>query len=119
MTEHAQQPGTVISVSGEAEHVVAPDFATLATSLSAVGPDKDAVLEQVTRAHGATLDALRQLGGVALSVATTGAPLTWSTRSFSAHVWHEHDYRTGDSRPAGWRADVPVTIVLRDLGRLS
>jgi hypothetical protein len=115
----ARTDGTVISVSGQAQHVVAPDFATLTTGLSWQGPDKDEVFDRVTRAHTATLDALRGFGGVALSVETTRAPLTWSTRSFSAQVRYSHDYQTGASRPGGWIASVPVSIVLRDLDRLA
>jgi uncharacterized protein len=115
----ARSDGTVISVSGQAQHVVAPDLGTVQTSISAQGPDKQAVLDQVTTAHAAALDGLRSLGGVVLTVSSTDAPLTWSTRSFSARVHYDHDYQTGQPHPAGWAAFVPVSVVLRDLSRLA
>src|ERR1700710_472882 len=117
--DEAHSDGTVISVSGEAQHVLAPDFVTIHTGISRQGPDKRDVLERVTSAHTATLDGLRSLGAVALTVSTTDAPLTWSTRSFSASVHYQHDYKTGAPPPSGWFAHVPISVVLRDLSRLT
>jgi uncharacterized protein YggE len=109
---------TTISVRGDARHVVPADFAIISTSIHVRDPDKDATIDRAGRAQTATVDALREHGGTALSIETLDAPLTWSTRSFSAERDEEWD---GGKRPlfVGWQVRVPVTVTLRDLTRLA
>lgn len=109
---------TTISVRGEAAQVIPPDYATVHTAIHVRDTDKTATLERAGRAQAAAVAALRELGGVPLSVDTIDAALAWSTRTFSARERREYDDR---KRPGEvhWQAHVPITVVARGLDRLT
>lgn len=108
---------TTISVRGEARQVVPPDFVTVSVNVQVRDADKAAALERARRAQAAAVAVLRELGGVPLTVDTVDAPLTWSTRTFSAHEDREYDERKGPGE-FFWRAHVPIAVGIRNLDEL-
>jgi uncharacterized protein YggE len=109
---------TTISVRGEARHVVPPDFAVLAVGVVIRETDKQVALDRASQVQTAVVDLLRERGGVALTIDSIVAPLTWATQSFSAHPDEEWDERKRRSH-VGWRVHVPVSVTLRDLALLD
>jgi uncharacterized protein len=76
------------------------------------------------RVAAATVDALTSglatLGGVALTLDTVRAPLTWSAYSVATQVERDHDPRSGRSEPTGRVvASVNVNVTARDFGLLG
>jgi uncharacterized protein len=109
---------TTISVRGQARHVVPPDFAVLVVAVSIRETDKQVALDRAARTQTAVLDLLRERGGVALTIDSIDGRLTWATQTFTAHPDEEWDERK-NRRQLGWRVYVPVTVTLRELGRLE
>jgi uncharacterized protein YggE len=109
-----------LSVRGEARQAVPPDSAEIACRVIAAEPTKpDAV-----RVAAATLDALTAslatMGGVALTLQTVRAPLTWSAYSVATQVEREHSPDSGRSEPTGRvLASVNVNVTARDFGLLG
>ena len=109
---------TTISVRGEARHVVPPDLVVISVLVNVHDAEKQVAIDRAGRAQTGVVDALRALRGVVLTVTSVDAPLTWATRSFTAHrdeEWDEHKAR----HHVGWRVFVPVAVTLRELSRLD
>ena len=67
----------------------------------------------------ALIERLRDLGGVALSIASERAELTWSFGGPRVSEERGHNDRTGEHGPTGrFTGSVSVSIVLRRLGQL-
>jgi hypothetical protein len=109
---------TTISVRGEARHVVPPDFVVIGAAVNIRDTEKQVTLDRAGRAQSAVLDALRERGGTALTVASVEAPLTWATRTFTAQHEEGRDERKA-RRDDGWRVHVPITVTVRELSLLD
>jgi uncharacterized protein YggE len=95
MTSAFPDSGVLLSVRGEARQLVAPDYATVAATVtSSRGSKAEAV--RVAAAGLASLTAdLTAHGGVALEAATERHPLTWSAQSVTSYAERVHDGTTG------------------------
>jgi uncharacterized protein YggE len=102
-----------LSVRGESEHTVAPDFAVVRGALTAVADTKADALAMVTDAQGRFTALLAQLGGVPLTVDTERSPLTWS--SHTMRTSDEVDYEHGKGRTGRIIAGLSVAVQVRDL----
>lgn len=109
---------TTISVRGEARQIVPADFAVISTAVQLRDQDKQAALERAGEAQSAVLAALRENGGVPLTVESVDSALTWSTTSFSAVRVRVMDRRKR-AQVRSWRVHVPITVTVRDLTRLE
>ncbi len=104
----------LLSVRGEAQVTVAPDFSVLNGVLKATGDTKAAALEVAAAELHQLIDALGSLGGVPLSIESQRAPLTWSAYSATTEVEHENDEQTGRYRATGRTiASIAIQIVVR------
>ena len=90
----------------------------LVVAISIRETDKQVALDRAARAQTAVVDLLREHGGVALTIDSIGAPLTWATQSFTAYPDEEWDERKA-RRHVGWRVHVSVTVTLRQLAHLD
>ncbi|MCW2495003.1 hypothetical protein [Jatrophihabitans sp.] len=106
----------VLSVRGEARQLVEPDFALLHCNLHAVAQSKPAVLDLLGAQQDATTAALAALGGVARSVATDRAPLTWSTRSVTSYPERSPEGKLATGRFVG---EAGLVVGMRDAGRTT
>jgi uncharacterized protein len=110
----------VVSVRGEAERTVGPDFVTLHCGLSTRAPAKVEALAQLGAAQQELVTVLAGLGGVPLSVQTRRAALSWSLGSIGTHDEHDFDEATGRHGPTGWVvANAVAVITSRTLGRMD
>ncbi|HEY5455199.1 MAG TPA: SIMPL domain-containing protein [Acidothermaceae bacterium] len=114
------QRGLLLSVRGEAQVTVAPDFVVLFCPIVLTRNSKaQALADSAAALHRLTTD-LAALGALALTADTGHAALTWSARS--ATTWDEiqHDKFTGQSEPTGKvNATVDVQITARALGAMD
>jgi uncharacterized protein YggE len=109
-----------VSVRGEAERAVAPDFVTMRCTLSTRAPSKVDALGQLRVVQRALVDALAALGGVPLTVQTRQASVTWSLGSIGTSDEHDFDKATGHHGPTGWVvAEGVAVITARALGRVN
>lgn len=109
-----------LSVRGDARRTVAPDYATLQGQLTAFAPTKAEALAVVRAAQDGTTTALARLDGVALTVDSSHAPLTWSLGSVTTHDERDFDGTTGSSGRTGRVfAHGELFVTVRDLSRLS
>lgn len=111
---------TVLSVRGEAERTVSPDYATVHSSLRGAGPSKAEALALVRETQDAVTGALGGLGGSALTIDTRRAPLAWSVGHVNTYPVRKLDKETGRSRRTGGvRATASLLVVARDLTLLD
>lgn len=111
---------TVLSVRGEAQRTVSPDYATVHCGLRGAGPSKAEALALVREAQDAVTGALGELGGTALTVETRRGPLTWSVGHVNTYPVRRLDKATGRSRRTGRvRATASLLVVPRDLTLLD
>ena len=111
----------LLSVRGDARQTVAPDYVTLdSTITSSSRKSKGDALRMVASALDRLTADLASLGGVALDVETERDPLTWSARSATSHVEHDHNKKTGRYEPTGQvTATVAVLVTVRALELLD
>lgn len=116
----SNEAGPLLSVRGDARTTVAPDYATLFSTITISRESKAAALQAAATALERLTAALTSLGGTALTSDTERHPLTWSARSATTRVEQEFDKRTGLSAPTGQvSAAVMVVITARALDRLE
>lgn len=106
----------VLSVRGEAQRSVAPDFAVLHGQLTAFAPSKGEALALVSAAQDAFTTGLARHGGAPLTPETEPKPLTWSVATVGTHDERDFDRDVTDGRVFA-SADVLVTV--RDLPLLA
>jgi uncharacterized protein len=112
--------GPLLSVRADARRLVAPDFATLAGSISQSRPSKAEAVRAAARDLDRLTASLAGLGGVALDSGTARHPLTWSARSATTHAEREHDEETGRYALTGQvTATVTVVVGVRAFGLLD
>jgi uncharacterized protein YggE len=112
----------LISVRGEAELTVPPDYCVQRGTLTAVEATKADALRAVAGSQFRLIADLTALGAVALTAATERAPLTWSAES--ARTEFEQDPVKTDARGKFARtgrtiATVYLSIAIRDFERLD
>jgi uncharacterized protein len=103
--------GTLLSVRGEARHVVPPDFVTMTATVMVTRESKAEALRTATASlDGLTAD-LAAHGGVPLEAGTERHPLTWSTQSATTFPERAHDKKAGRHEPTG-RVTAAVEVVI-------
>jgi len=104
----------LLSVRGEARHVVPPDFVTMTATVMVMRESKAEALRTATASlDGLTAD-LAAHGGVPLEAGTERRPLTWSTQSATTYPERSHDKKTGRHELTGQvTAAVEVVITVR------
>jgi uncharacterized protein len=111
---------TLLSVRGEAQRSIPPDYVTLWCALSSTAASKAAALRSVRAAKDSLISSLGRLGGVALTVESGRSSLTWSVGSLSTRDEHDFNKVTGSHGPTGRVvADANVVVAVRDLERLD
>lgn len=117
MTDSA---GLVLSVRGDATLPVPADSARLSGALSVLRGSKPEALAEAAAALHRLIGDLASLGGVALTVDTERAPLTWLARSATSWAETHPDKSTGRNEPTGRiTATVSVHITVRDFDMLT
>ncbi len=100
--------------------MVAADSVALSGQLTVFEGSKSTAVAASARALEAFTAELADLGGEALTPATTRHPLTWSAHSADTQVEREHNPKTGRHEPTGrviaW---VGLEISVRDFGLLE
>ena len=110
----------LLSVRGEAQRTVAPDFVSLHCLLGASGSSKGDALALVRTAQQRLIGLLSGLGGTVLTVQTERGALTWSLGSIGTQDEHDFDKATGRHGPTGQIiANAAVVVTARDLALLS
>ena len=110
----------MLSVRGEAQRTVSPDYVTLQSQLTLTAGSKVDALAAVRAAQQRLIGELSGMGGVVLSVESRRTPLTWSMGSTGTHEEHDFDRRTGNHGPTGRLvANGSVVITARDMGLLA
>jgi uncharacterized protein YggE len=102
---------TTISVSGSAEHRVAPELAAVTLSVGVSGADREDVAERTGAAHTRLLAEVRELEA-------SGVLATWSAdqlRAWSYRPWNTE----GRQLPLVHQASADVEVVFRDLVRVG
>lgn len=102
---------TTISVSGHAEHVVAPELAAVTVSVGGSGPDREGVAGLTAAAHARLLEAVRELEASGVLVAWSADQL----RVWSFRPWNDQ----GAQLPLVHQASADVEVVFRDLVRVG
>lgn len=110
----------LISVRGEAETFVPPDFATLRGALRVARDTKaDALRDASAELNGLT-EELASLGGVPLTPDSRRTALTWAAYSAGTEPENDLDKETGRHGPTGrvvaW---VSVSVTVRDFDLLD
>lgn len=101
----------IVSVRGEAERTVAPDFVTLHCGLSTRAPVKVEALGQLRVIQQSLVNGLAAIGGVPLTVQTRRSALTWSLGSIGTHEEHDFDRASGHHGPTGWVVATGVAVI--------
>jgi hypothetical protein len=110
----------IVSVRGDAERTVAPDYVVVHCSIRAIADSKVGALEQLATAQQTLLNGLAELGGTPLTVQTRRAALTWSISSVGTGDEHDVDKATGRHGPTGRViANATAVITSRELARLD
>lgn len=110
----------LVSVRGEAERTVAPDYVTLHCGLRTIGSSKVDALGQLRQVQQALVGVLAQLGGTPLTVQSRRAPLTWSLGSVNTYDENDFDRDTGHHGPTGRIvAEATLMVTSRSLARLN
>jgi uncharacterized protein len=104
----------LLSVRGEARHVVPPDYATVAAAVGVTrGSKAEAVRAAAAGLASLTAD-LTARGGVTLEAGTERRPLTWSAQSATTYTERTLDKETGRHQLTGQvTATVEVMITVR------
>ena len=114
MVEHA-----TLSVRGEAQRTVAPDYVRLQCGLGVTADSKPDALAGARAVQQRLVGALSDLGGVVLTVASRHSALTWSMGAVSTYEEHGVDDK-GRHGPTGRVvANGTVVITARDMGLLA
>lgn len=110
----------IVSVRGDAERTVAPDYVVVHCSIRAIADSKVGALEQLATAQQTLLNGLTELGGTPFTVQTRRAALTWSISSVGTGDEHDVDKATGRHGPTGRViANATAVITSRELARLD
>ncbi len=102
----------VLTVSGTGQARVAPDEATVRLGVIAQAPTARAAQDQVNRAAGAVLDAIRKLGVAAERIQTTGL-------SLSPQYSQNNSQSSQAPRITGYQAANNVTVGVDDLAKVG
>jgi hypothetical protein len=86
---------TLLSVRGEAQRTIPPDYVTLWCALTSTAASKAEALGSVRTAKDSLISGLGRLGGVALTVESGRSSLTWSVGSLSTRDEHDFNKVTG------------------------
>lgn len=109
---------TILSVRGEAQRTIEPDYVVLHCGIRTVAQSKAAVLDLLANRQAALTERLAALGGVALSATTIDQPITWSTHSISTNPEFDFDKGTGNHGPTGRvQALAAIAITVRVLDK--
>lgn len=103
----------LLSVSGAGEARVAPDEATVRLGVVAQAPTARAAQEQVNRAAGAALEAIRKLGIQAEDIQTSGLSLS------PLYSQNRPGAEEQAPRITGYQANNTVTIRVEDLSKVG
>lgn len=110
----------ILSVRGDAERTVEPDYVVLHCGIRATADSKIEALEQLATAQQTLVTGLTQLGGAPLTVQTRRAALTWSISSVGTGDEHDFDDAKGRHGPTGRIiANATAVITSRQLARLD
>jgi uncharacterized protein YggE len=116
--EHNEGP--IVSVRGEATRSMPPDSCLLTGAISVSQPSKIRAVGDTSMALRALTTDLALLGGVALTVETERARLTWSARAATTWVERNFNQHTGRQEPTGnIISSVDLTIEVRDFDLLE
>lgn len=111
---------TVLSVRGDAQQTVAPDFAVLHGRLSVTRSAKDEAMRVAAGILHSVKDDLAALGAVPLTAGSERSALTWSAQSVITRDDHDVDPATGQHGPTGRVvAEVSLVIGVRAFDRLD
>lgn len=109
-----------LSVRGDAERTVEPDFVVVHCTIRVIADSKVAALDQLATAQETLVHGLAELGGSPLTVQTRRAALTWSISSVGTGDEHDFDKATGQHGPTGRVvANATAAITSRELARLD
>jgi uncharacterized protein YggE len=110
---------SVLSVRGEAQRTVAPDQVSIFCAIASVASSKSVAMAEAARALSGATGRLAAAGGVALTVDTARAPLTWSTQSIHTYPEHAHNHMTGEHAATGrHHASASLLVAVRDFALL-
>ncbi|MHB1712569.1 MAG: SIMPL domain-containing protein [Acidimicrobiales bacterium] len=110
----------LLSVRADAHQTATPDTAVLTVSITATRSSKADALQTTASILDDLTTELAETGGVALTVDTERAALTWSAFSTSTHVEREYDATMGCHEPIGRIiASVAVNLAVRNFGQLD
>ena len=103
--------GTLLSVRGEARHVVPPDSVTMTATVQVTqGSKAEALRTAAANLDNLTAD-LAARGGVPLEAGTERRPLTWSAQSATTNPERSHDKKSGVFELTG-RVTAVVNVVI-------
>ena len=110
---------TSISVRGEAQRMVAPDAAWIATTVGMTADSKSAATAQLQAVLPDLFADLMRLGGEVLTARTTRVPLTWSAHTTQTQAEFASD-ASGAHGPTGrHQASVAVQVTVRDFSLIA
>jgi uncharacterized protein YggE len=112
--------GVVLSVSAEARHLVAPDYAVLDGTIEHLAGSKAEAVRSVSASLDRLTAELAALGAVPFDQSTGRRPLAWSAHSWATHEEFFHNKETGRADRTGQvTARVSLRVTVRDLDRLG
>ncbi len=109
-----EQASTLLSVRGDAEQMVPPDYAVLGCQIETGATTKAESLRAAAAVQQQLITALTELGGRPLTADTGRLPLTWAARASTTQPEHDYDEQTGRHGPTGRvLTNVSLSIVVR------
>jgi uncharacterized protein YggE len=112
--------GVLLSVSGEARQLTAPDYAVLDGLIGHTAGSKDEAMRAVSASLDRLTADLATLGAVPFAQDAGNLPLTWSAHSWSTWEEQYHDPATGRPERSGQvRATVALRVTVRDFELLD
>jgi uncharacterized protein YggE len=110
---------SLISVRGEARRTVAPDSASLYSTVTQVADSKGAASAAAGARVTELLAELAELGAQALTMDTMRSPVTWSIQSIQTHEEYGAT-RTGEHGPTGrFESSATLVVNVRDFALLN